>query len=404
VKDWNAQSALEAGFYDPAAEVSETVRRKAQELTAGSTMELDKIRAIGAFVQKTNYVAVAINLARGGGLTPHIADQVLARNYGDCKDKATLMRALLKAVGIDSWIVSIFYGDRQFVRPEWTADQFNHAIVAIRVSAETNVPTVLDHPRLGRLLIFDPTSRVTPVGDLPDDEQGSYALVIAGAKGELMPMPLLPPELNRIESVAEAQLNPNGTLSAHLQRQYFGQPAARLRYTAMLEQHDELKHTFEQALSHRLGGLTLERIEPSDHMQDDRFQLSMDVTVKQFGQMLQGRLLMVSPGALGRQTKYMFPAKPRTAPVRLEAETFRDSVSIAIPPQFKVDELPDPVQLASAYGSYTAKWTAEGDKILFEQSLEVKDTIAPAAEYPKIRRFFERVESAQNESVVLTKE
>jgi transglutaminase-like putative cysteine protease len=44
---------------------------------------------------------------------------VLARNYGDCKDKAALMRALLKAAGIDSYAVIIYSGDRHFVRPEW---------------------------------------------------------------------------------------------------------------------------------------------------------------------------------------------------------------------------------------------------------------------------------------------
>jgi hypothetical protein len=365
---------------------------------------LDKIRAIGAFVQKTNYVAVAINLARGGGLTPHNADQVLARNYGDCKDKATLMRALLKAVGIDSWMVSIFSGDRLYVQPEWTADQFNHVIVAVRVSAETKAPTVLDNPRLGRLLIFDPTNRSTPVGDLPDYEQGSYALIVAGARGELVAMPVLSPELNRIESVADAELNVDGTLSAHLQRQYFGQPAANLRRTATLEQHDELRHVFEEALSYRLGGLTLKTIEPTDHMRDDQFQLNMDVAVRQFGQTLQGRLLMIAPGALGRQTNYSFPAKPRKAPVLLDAEVYRDTVTISVPPQFKVDELPDPARLTSAYGSYSAKWSASGNKIRFEQSLEVKNTNAPATEYGKIRQFFERVESTQNSSVVLVKE
>jgi len=404
VKDWSAQSALEAGFFDPSAEVSDAVRNKARELTARAATETDKIRAIANFVQKTNYVAVEIKLARGGGLIPHKADEVLARNYGDCKDKATLMRALLRAVNIDSWIVSIYSGSREHVHPEWTASQFNHAIIAVRVSPDTKLPTVLETPRLGRLLIFDPTSRVTPLGDLPEDEQGSYALVVAGSQGELLTMPLLPPELNRVESEAEAQLNPDGTLSAHIQRHYFGEPATRLRYTATLEQHDELKHTFEEALSYRLGGLELKKIEPSDRMQDDQFLVNMDVSVKQFGTTLQGRLLMVSPGTLGRRSGYSFPAKPRAFPVKLRAEALRDSVTLNVPATFKVDELPDPVKLTSAYGAYSAQWKADGNRIHFEQSLEVKDTLAPAAEYAKIRQFFDKVDTAQNSSVVLVKE
>jgi transglutaminase-like putative cysteine protease len=174
VKTWHDLSAWASGFYDPPAEVTDAIRAKAAELTASANTELDRIRAVAAFVQKTNYVAVEINLARGGGFQPHAADQVLARHYGDCKDKATLMRALLKAAGIESYAVVIYARDRQYVHPEWPSpNQFNHAIVAVRISAQTKLPTVVEHPKLGRLLIFDSTDPVTPVGNLRQEEQGS---------------------------------------------------------------------------------------------------------------------------------------------------------------------------------------------------------------------------------------
>ena len=405
VRKWRDVSVWQAALMDPAAAVTDAIRAKAIELTHGAPTEIDKIRAVAAFVQKTNYVAVEINLARGGGYVPHSADQVLARNYGDCKDKATLMRALLKATGIDSYPVGIYQGDRQFVRPEWPSPaQFNHAIIAIRVSPETKLPTIVEQPVLGRLLIFDPTDPVTPVGNLPEQEQGSYALVVAGADGDLITMPLLPAEQNRIESSADAQLNSDGSLSARIERRYYGQQGSAVRYLTTFEDRDELKRRFEEGLSYRLGALSLDRIVPSDHPGDDQFQLNMDVTVKQFGQMLQGRLLMVAPGTLGRRSEYAFPAKTRTEPVRLNAEAFRDSVSIAAPPNFKVDELPDAVQLTSDYGSYKATWKADGNKILFEQSLDVKNTIAPAAQYAQIRQFFAHVDEAQNSAVVLVRQ
>ena len=368
LRKWRDVSAWEATLMDPAAAVTDAIRGKAAELTKGAATELDKIRAVAAFVQKTNYVAVSINLAHGGGLTPNPADQTLARNYGDCKDKATLMRSLLRSVGIEAYPVSIYYGDRQYVRTEWPSPfQFNHAIIAIRVSPETKLPTVVQHPVLGRLLIFDPTDPVTPVGNLPELEQGSYALVVAGSDGDLITMPMLPPELNRVESKGDAQFGPNGSLTAHLQRLYYGQQASHLRYMATFEKSDELKRKFEEALSNRLGGLTLQKIESADRLADDQFQ-------------------------------------PRTEPVRLNAEAFRDSVTIAVPPNFKVDELPDPVQFTSAYGSYQATWKADGNKILFEQSLEVKNTIAPAAQYAQIRQFFAHVDEAQNSAVVLVRQ
>src|SRR5262249_9446865 len=131
LRDWHRVSAWQAAFADPSAEVTPAIQAKSDELIRASKSEIEKIRAIAAFVQQTNYVSVDLNVMHGGGYIPHPASQVLAKNYADCKDKAALMRALLKAAGIDSYEVVIYSGDRQFVRPEWPSPmQFNHAIVA----------------------------------------------------------------------------------------------------------------------------------------------------------------------------------------------------------------------------------------------------------------------------------
>src|SRR5581483_5878649 len=110
------------------------------------------------------------------------------------------------------------------------------------VSPETKVPTVLEHPKLGRLMIFDPTDPDTPPGDLPDDEQGSHALVVAGIQGDLIEMPRLPASANRVESVTEASLETTGALKAHLGRHYFGQAAARAHARLSHQTNEQMKH------------------------------------------------------------------------------------------------------------------------------------------------------------------
>jgi len=402
-KDWGALSAWFSELADPAAEASAPVRAKAAELTAGAKTALDKMRALAAFVQQTNYVFVAIDLNHGGGFTPHRAEQTLERNYGDCKDKTALMRALLASIGVESYAVSIYATDRLFVRPEWPASQFNHDITAIRAPAELTLPATLDHPRLGRLLLFDPTSRTTPLGDLPDHEQGSLALVLAGARGELVRTPLLPPALRRVESDVEARLTPEGGLTARISRRYFGQSAGPWR-RLLLGEPEEFKHSLERALSRHLGGLTLGRVEHSDRFEEGQLELKMDVAVNRFGQIMQGRLLIVNPGDLAPPPDYALPAKPRQQPVELYARAHTDSVKIAVPPRFKVDELPEPLTLESPYGSFHARWRAEGASVLFEQSVEIKDTLAPASEYGQVREFLEKIATGQRSPVVLVKE
>jgi hypothetical protein len=404
LKDWTAVSTWLSPLIDPAADVTETIRAKARQLTANAPGELDKIRAIASFAQQTNYVEVLLNLTRGGGYIPHRADETLARNYGDCKDKATLMRALLKAVGINAYLVVISADDRTYVRPEWASpEQFNHAIVAVEVTDAVKLPTVLEDKTLGRLLIFDPTDRITRVGDLPEDEQGSRALVLAGARGALLTMPLLPASANRIEGSVEGTIAENGRLEAKVERQYFGQSSVPLRAVETLRGGDDLKKRFERGFGRRLGGSTVSAVTTDVHAEENNIAVHVGLSAERFGQ-LQAKLFITRPGLLTSGGDYSFTTKQRTAPIKLDADLRHDSIRLKLPTGFKVDEAPEPAKIESAYGTFEARWTVKADEIVMEQTLEVKEMTVPAAEYAKVRDFFERVAGAQDAPVVLVKQ
>src|SRR5262249_27267849 len=223
---WKDVARYDNELSDPQAGFNEAIASKARELTATAKTEFEKIQAIGRYAQSVNYISIQIGLGRGGGYRPHAAVDVFNKNYGDCKDKANLMRAMLKSLGIESYPVVIYSGDPNHVEPEWPSPhQFNHCIIAVKVGDETQSPTIVKHQSLGRLLIFDPTDDDTPVGDLPDHEQGSFALIVAGDAGELMKMPVTPPEANRLERTVEAELGADGTLAAKVSERSFGQAA-----------------------------------------------------------------------------------------------------------------------------------------------------------------------------------
>jgi len=405
LKDWNAVSAWLSSLVDPAAEVTDAIRTKAVQLTANASSELDKIRAIAAYTQQTNYVEVSLNITRGGGYTPRRAADTLARNYGDCKDKATLMRALLKAAGIESYLTTITADDRTYVRPEWASPmQFNHAIVAVRVSDAIALPTVLPDTTLGRLLIFDPTDRMTPVGDLPEEEQGSHALVIAGARGALLTMPLLPASANRIESSVEASVDAGGRLEARIERQYFGQSAMPLRHTETLRGSEELKKRVERAFARRIAATTIHGMTTATHADDNRLSLNVDLAAERFAQIMQGRLFVVRAGLLSSGGDYIFSSKQRSSPVKLGADLRRDSIHIKLPAGFQLDELPQAVKLESPYGTLDAAWSVKDGEIVMTQSLEVREQVVQTSEYARVRDFFEQVAAAGSAPVVLVKQ
>ena len=405
LKDWAAVSSWLTSLVDPAAAVNEPVRAKATQLTANVSTEIEKIRAIAAFVQQTKYVAVSLNLTRGGGYTPRRSDDVLAKNYGDCKDKATLMRALLKAVGIDAYLVTITADDRNYVRPEWPSPmQFNHAIVAVHVSAAVAAPAVIETKTLGRLLMFDPTDSFTPVGDLPLDEQGSYALIVAASDGALLQMPVVSANDNRVEATVEAVLDAGGRLDAQVNRKYHGQSGVTLRTTEKLQGSAELKKRFERSYSRRLPASSLSGISTQPHAEDSVLDVKLNVAVDRFGQVMQGRLLVVRPGLLTSGGEYGFSSRQRTAPVKLEADLRREFIRIKLPEGFKLDELPMLAKIQSRYGTLEANWTLQDGYIQMQETLEIHEALVPASDYSSVRAFFDEVAGAHNATVILVRQ
>jgi hypothetical protein len=403
--DWTAVARWMADLEDPQADAGGDIVERAQALTTGAKSDLEKIQAIARFVQGINYVAIQTGLGRGGGYKPHLASLVLAKQYGDCKDKANLMRALLKAVGIPSYMVSIYARDRSWVRPEWPSpQQFNHAILAVKIPDSIQLPSVLTHPQLGRLLIFDPTDPYTPLGDLPEREQGSYALIDGATQDPLVKMPLLPASASRVESVVEAKLSPLGGLDAVHDGEYFGQSASRWRARFALDSPSELRNQMERGFGETVGSVKLGAFTHKDAREQGELAMHLEYAADKFAQSMQGRLLMAKPGALVEGGHYYFPAKERKLPIVLHAAQWQDTVRLHVPEGFQVDEVPDAVALDSPYGKYRATWTPSGKEVLFRQTLEVHDITAPASEYPAVRTFFERIYGAEAAPVVLVRQ
>src|SRR5262249_7197016 len=126
--NWKDVSQYTCELADPQSAYNDAIAAKTRELTANAKSEFEKIQAVGRYAQNVNYISIQIGVGRGGGHRPHAATEIFAKNYGDCKDKANLMRSMLKSINVESYPVSIFSGDPTFVREEWPSpNQFNHA-------------------------------------------------------------------------------------------------------------------------------------------------------------------------------------------------------------------------------------------------------------------------------------
>ena len=157
---------------------------------------------------------------------------------------------MLKVVGIVAIPVSIYSGDPNYVRLIWPSpQQFNHCIIAVKVSDQTQASTIIQHPTHGRLLIFDPTDEQTLIGDLPFHLQGSLALIDAKGETDLVRMPVTPPEMNQLERIATLELQADGAIAGQIKELANGQTAAYFR-TRVSPAFETGIHRHDRTLAH----------------------------------------------------------------------------------------------------------------------------------------------------------
>jgi Domain of Unknown Function with PDB structure (DUF3857)/Transglutaminase-like superfamily len=401
---WKDVSRYNSELSDPQAGFNEPMAAKARELTANAKTEFERVQAIGRYAQSVNYISIQIDIGRGGGYRPHAAVDVFNKNYGDCKDKANLMRALLKSLGIESYPVAIYSGDPNHVQPEWPSPhQFNHCIIAVKVSDETQTSTIVKHPSLGRLLIFDPTDDDTPVGDLPDHEQGSYALIIAGDAGELMKMPVTPPEANRMERAVEAELSGDGTLIAKVSERSFGQAAVEERRLFKRAERPQYVRYLERWITQTAPSANVLKSEPNDDARGGRFALDVEFKSPNYAKLMRGMLMVFKPAIVSRRSTVFLTEAKRKHPVVLDSEAYDETVRIKLPEGFDVDEMPDAVEVNQPFGNYAAKCEVKDGHLVFRRSMTLKAGMIPVEQYVSVRGFFAQILAVEQSPVVLVK-
>jgi hypothetical protein len=404
-KDWTEVSRWNTELSASSMIIDDAIAIKARELTEGAKTEFERIRAIGTFVQNLQYISIDIGVGKGNGYRPRPSTLVLQRGYGDCKDKANLMRALLKALKIESHLVAIYSGDPTFVRREWASpSQFNHCIIAVKVSGETNAPTIITDPVLGRMMIFDATDPYTPVGDLPNYLQGSLALIVAGADGKLLKMPVTSPEANGMTRKVEMTIEPNGNLSGMIREDSVGQSASYARRLLRGIPAAGYNKLIEGWVVRGISTARVGRITPVDKSLENQF--SLDVELLQapvYGQLMQNRLLVFKPVVVDRLNSLSLTDNNRTQPVIIEANAFNETATFKLPAGFVVDETPDALNLEMPFGKYSTSYEVKESSLIFKRSLVLNSSTIPVEKYAAVKDFFVKIRAAEQSPVVLLK-
>lgn len=383
---------------------SPEIAEKAQELTAGKVDFVDKAQAISEFVQHDiRYFAIELGI---GGYQPHAAGDIFRNRYGDCKDKATLLTAMLSSVGIHSALMMVDIS-RGVVDPDTPSLVGDHMIAAIEIPQGYESPrmhTVVRAKTGKRYLIVDPTWDKTPFGQVEHELQGGYGVLMEGADTEAIQIPLVEPDLNTIHRTATFHLDRDGQLRGTVTDSRFGDLAESRRelYTG----HDA--HEQEQFLDRMLKqdftifSASDVKTENAGALDKD-FTLSFEVTADHYAKQV-GPLLMVRPRVLG-SLNLDVDHKPREFPIDLgETKQVVDDYTIELPSGYVVDELPDPVKLDLDFASYQSQFEVKGSTLHYKRTFTVRKVTLPSDRYAEVQKLAGMISADEENQAVLRKQ
>jgi hypothetical protein len=393
-------------WYDTLAssrtEAPSEVASKSREITGASDFK-GKIQSVAGFMQREiRYVGIEIGI---GGLQPHPAVDVFKYRYGDCKDKVTLLIAMLNAVGVRAtWV--LVDTSRGFVDPGLPSISGNHAIAAIEIPAGYSDPDLRSvvTARTGkRYLIFDPTDTYTPIGLLGSYLQGSYGILVAGNDSQIIELPVLHPDANVLERAGSFRLSADGSLQGTVTETRFGEVAHHFRQLYVEEGEKEQHEDMERRLQRDFSNFTIESNSAQNATEMGKsVLLKFSFTSGAYAQP-SGDLLLVRPRVIGRDARPLHEGE-RIYPINFgQTGTWRDTLDVTLPPGYVVDDLPQGVDLDLGFAHYKSEVKASGDVLHYTREYVVRQIDLAPDKYRDVSKLMGVINADETTSAVLKK-
>ncbi len=343
----------------------------------------ERARLLYEWVQSNiRYIAVEVGM---GGWRPYTAKEVLDTQYGDCKDKANLLRSMLKIAGIKSYMASLYSHSgfpRRFIFP--TIGNSNHAILAI------------DLP--GELVVVDPTTRTVPFGTLPANDQEAELLLIKETGGKVVKMPSANASQNLLHTRMSLKLSESGDAYGAFQLKATGGMASRLK-RGLLRDPTKKKAWLKSWLELKRGEVT--EAKSNSELAQDPLKASGTLKIP----------ALLPPSGSLRQLRLFesldlpcpkLEEKERTSPVVFRRKRHEiTEVFIQLPQTLHAPNLPAPVQVESEFGRYKLAWSSEGTKLKATIDFELSQRLVPKEKYQDLKSFLDKIIATESQAVIL---
>ncbi len=378
--DWKAIADAYQQASTQKSAVTPEVRALAADITKGAGSQREQARLLYDWVRKNiRYVASYVG---NGGWVPNDTATILRTHYGDCKDHATLLEALLEARGIPASQVLIYSDTENYLLPPVALLWFNHAINYL--------------PTLG--LFLDSTDSQMPFGILPEGDSDKPVLVTKNFE-EVRRTPIATADNFKMNRRVHIKFAADGSAVRTSEIDGYGRAAAEVR--SFIEdigpgqEQDWVKKTMADAGLDGEGSLQTVKSE-----REDVLGFRYTESIRNYVNQPEAGVLAFSPGvtgpiSLGKILK-RFTQPERTADAKCDAFSVNDVVDIEMPPAMQVMYLPKDISMHEGPIFFDARYERIGNvyRLTRKWGSSSDKSWCSAQEYQAMRPVMNRIDKA----------
>ena len=404
LQSWEEAGHSYHALFDIGEKPETEIASQVQNLSSSASDELSKIDALYNYVSRQiRYVAIEIGI---GGYQPHLPADVYKNKYGDCKDKATLLISMLSKIGLRGYPALVgTRGDVEADPAAPTLATFDHMIVALPVPAELR-PAVEKFPAYdssSKILWMDPTSEADPLGQLPEMDQGVFALIAYPERGDLQRIPQAPPEQNGTEYAVNVQLQSDGTGAADVEAKYFGVSNSSRHMFYRGRSQSEMVKAFEERVARYVSQASFRKasiLGAEDNRQQIREEFSFNGN---FATASAGDNWFFQPLILSGIAVPEVSSRPRQLPLDIGVPYHVKCVyRLELPAGMRAERLPDKTSVKSEFGEVTIEYSMSGNILVATQNVSFASSRIAADKYPEFRDFVNAYIRATRQRVRVT--
>ena len=392
---WNSYGKSWSHDIDRFASPSPAINDAAKELTSGATTQDEKLAKLYDAVMKldnTRYSREHSNDENRAEGVKHIksAADVLALKRGSPDDLAMLFLALARAAGFHAEAMAVVNRDSDFFEQNYLdGDQFDDLIVLVKVDDKERA--------------FDPGERYAAYGTLHWKHTLAGGLRQQDGHTALVSSPSLGYKDTIVQRIAELTLAPDGSISGSATIICTGQRSMSWRQKALEGDEVALRREFDDQLQTDLpSGLMVQ----TDHflgLSDENSNLMVRMKVTGSLGTATGKRLVLPLSIFSAGTRDPFTSSHREEPIDLQYPFLeKDQVTLHLPPGFQVESVPSDARVDLPQNAvYLSHAAADGQTITFTRSYVLANMLYGAAEYNKLKGFFDDVSNKDRAQVVL---